>query len=86
MTSSFMCFFAYSSAGASPHHHVASAGKANVSPRSRSESAGKNPWSAPDSRMPLPSAFARSTLPARAAARSPGTPRAESARSSTGSQ
>jgi hypothetical protein len=73
-------------AGASPHHQVATEGMASSSPSRWRQMPGRKPGSAADSSRPEPSALATSTLPARTAPSRPGTPRAESARSSTGSQ
>jgi hypothetical protein len=63
---------------------VATEGIANGSPSSFSQAPGRNPGSAADSSRPLPSALATSTLPARTACSRPGTPSAESLRSSSG--
>ena len=58
---------------------------ARSSPSRRWAIAGRKPWSAGDSRNALPSALASTTLPARTACSRPGTPSAESGRSSSGS-
>ena len=80
------CAIAYSSAGFSPHHQVATDGSRSDSPSSTRAAPGRKPSQAADSSTPLPSALAITTRPARTAPSKPGTPSAESARSSSGSQ
>ena len=73
--------------GSSPHHQVAHRRQRSSSPSRRAQSAGRNAVQRRRSRAsPLPSALATTTLPARTACTRPGTPSAESGRSSSGSQ
>ena len=72
-------------AASSPHHQVGSEGKVSGWPPRRLAMAGRKPWIAGDSRNALPSALAITTWPLRAACSRPGTPRALSGRSSSGS-
>ena len=71
---------------ACPHHHVATLGSFNSSPSRCRHSPGRKASNAGLSARPEPRALATVTCPARAACTSPGTPRNESLRNSTGSQ
>ena len=65
---------------------VATSGRTSFSPIRRSAIGGRKPSHAADSSTPVPGAFDTMTRPRRSAPMSPGTPSAESPRSSSGSQ